>query len=138
MAFSLDFLGFGSKRKSAFRLLDREGGALDVDLRTVDDGIRQLLYQWAQQDAESTDHLDALLTDWAMFTGYLMRGPELSKRGLGSLTVTEFAARLENAVSNQDQESIDVRLIKLILATGRADRDIAAVIGLEDDPTGGD
>lgn len=134
MAFSLDFLGFGSKRKSAFGLLDREWSAMDVDLRTIDDGVRQLLYSWAQQTAESPDHMDALLTDWARFTGYLMRGPELSERGLGESVTAAFGARLETAMTDRDEDAIDVRLVKLILATQLADRDINAIVGLEDGP----
>jgi hypothetical protein len=138
MALSLDILGFGSKRKWAFQVLDREWIALDIDISRINDGVRQLLFQWAQEEGASKDALDPALLDFATFTGFLMLGPELGARPLGPDGVTTMINRLEAALVQDLKEedfveaSTDVRLVKLILATGLADRDIEAMVKLED------
>ena len=138
MALSLDILGFGSKRKWAFQVLDREWIALDIDISRINEGVRQLLFQWAQEEGASKDALDPALLDFATFTGFLMLGPELGARPLGPDGVTTMINRLEAALVQDLKEedfveaSTDVRLVKLILATGLADRDIEAMVKLED------
>ncbi|MEQ8736230.1 MAG: hypothetical protein RIC29_14985 [Rhodospirillaceae bacterium] len=141
MALSLDILGFGSKRKSAFQVLDRAWVAQDIDIRPIDGGIRQLLYTWAQQYSHDQDALDSILEDIAKFSGFLMRGPELSVRALGHDGVAAMSERLEAAVhadglnaddNENEKEPLDVRVTKLILAVKLADRDIEALISLED------
>lgn len=145
MALSLDILGFGSKRKSAFQVLDREWTALDIDIRRIDNGIRQLLYQWAQEgDTQHDDALDPILIDMAGFFGFLMLGPELGARPFGEDGLAAMSQRLNNALAEDarahtaptaDAEpSKDVGIVKLVLATKLADRDIEALVGLEDDP----
>ncbi len=143
MALSLDILGFGSKRKSAFQVLDREWVAQDIDIRPIDDGIRQLLYTWAQHYSHDQDTLDSILEDLAKFSGFLMRGPELSIRALGNDGVATMSQRLEMALhadvstaidKETDEEPLDVKVTKLILAVKLADRDIEALISLEDTP----
>ena len=140
MALSPDFLGFGSKRKTAFQLLDATWDAADIDIRTIDNGVRQLLYQWAEGVAAKADEVDVCLKDMAEFTSYLMRGPELSRRFLGNDGIAAMESRL-NAALDEDipgQESLDARLVKLILTVGLADRDIEAVVFLEGDEDGTD
>ncbi len=141
MALSLDFLGFGSKRKTAFRVLDAAWDAADIDVRAIDNGVRLLLFQWAEETAASPDNVDTRLQDFAAFTGFLMRGPELSQRALGPDGVATMERRLDAALDDDSagrSDAIDVRLIKLVLAASLADRDIEAVVGLEDEPgTGG-
>ncbi|MEQ8510554.1 MAG: hypothetical protein RIB43_16245 [Rhodospirillaceae bacterium] len=141
MPLSFDILGFGSKRKSAFQVLDREWVAQDIDIRPIDGGIRQLLYIWAQQYSHDQNTLDSILEDIAKFSGFLMRGPELSMRALGNEGVAAMSERLEaalhadglNAHDNENEEEpLDVRVTKLILAVKLADRDIEALISLED------
>ena len=143
MALSLDILGFGSKRKSAFQVLDREWVAQDIDIRPIDDGIRQLLYTWAQQYSHDQDTLDSILVEIAEFSGFLMRGPELSMRALGTDKVATMSQRLETALQAESGtspgeeagvEPLEVKVTKLILAVNLADRDIEALISLEDAP----
>lgn len=138
MVFSLDFLGFGSKRKWAFSVLDREWAAMDIDIRPVDGGVRQVLYNWVLEFAQSDDHTDALLKDAAAFTGFLMLGPELGTRPFGSEGVKAMQKRFEDALNAADtvsesDEPIDVKMVKLILAAGLADRDIEALASLDAD-----
>lgn len=145
MALSLDFLGFGSKRKTAFQVLDREWTAMDIDIRRVDSGVRQLFYQWAQEGGDTAkEALDPILLDIATFAGYLMLGPELGARPFGPDGLAAMEARLNKALEedaaahdnpeNDTTPSLDVRIVKLILATNLADRDIEAMVGLEDAP----
>ena len=143
MALSLDILGFGSKRKSAFQVLDREWVAQDIDIRPIDDGIRQLLYTWAQHYSHDQDTLDSILVEIAEFSGFLMRGPELSMRALGADKVAIMSQRLETALQADSRtspgeeagdEPLEVKVTKLILAVNLADRDIEALVSLEDTP----
>ena len=138
MVFCLDFLGFGSKRKTAFRVLDREWLALDVDIRRIDDGVRQLLYQWSRERGDLHEETDFHLVDLAMFSGFLMLGPELAARPLGQDGLATMEARLDHALSTAEDvggvgEPIDIRVIKLVLASKLADRDIDAMVTLEQD-----
>lgn len=139
MALSFDILGFGSKRKWAFQVLDREWIALDVDIRRIDGGVRQLLYQWAQESGESKQALDPTLISIAKFSGYLMLGPELGARPFGQNGLTEmsvlFDAALKADSSLEDDQDLplEVRVVRLILAAGLADRDIEALVELETD-----
>jgi len=137
MAFSLDFLGFGSKRKTAFRVLDVAWNTADIDVRTIDNGVRHLLFQWAEEAAQSPDHVDWMLKDYAAFTGFLMRGPELSLRALGHDGITAMTTRLNEAIqadTTDEDQPIDVRLVKLVFAAGLADQDIEEMVSLEDQP----
>ena len=109
-----------------------------IDISSINDGVRQLLFQWAQEEGASKDALDPALLDFATFTGFLMLGPELGARPLGPDGVTTMINLLEAALVQDLKEeyfveaSTDVRLVKLILATGLADRDIEAMVKLED------
>ena len=138
MVFSLDFLGFGSKRKTAFRVLDREWTAMDIDIRRVDDGVRHLLYQWSRERGDLHGNTDFHLVDLAMFSGFLMLGPELAARPLGKDGLSAMESRLEQALSTAENlggpgEPVDIRVTKLILASKLADRDIEAIVALEQD-----
>lgn len=143
MVLSLDFLGFGSKRKTAFQVLDQEWIAMDIDIRRIDSGVRQLIYQWAREDGETEkEALDPILLDIATFSGYLMLGPELGMRPFGPEGLAAMSERLDKALAedaaahgspgDKPQPSRDVRIVKLILATKLADRDIEVLVGLED------
>lgn len=145
MAFSFEIPGFGSKRKWAIQVLDKEWIALDIDIRRIDGGVRQLLFQWAQEGGQTEKTaLDPILLDMAAFSGFLMLGPELGARPFGEQRLAEMTARLNAALAEdaaaQDDDadtstpSWDVRIVKLILATKLADRDIEALVGLEDVP----
>ena len=138
MVFSLDFLGFGSKRKTAFRVLDREWAALDIDIRRIDDGVRLLLYQWSRERGDLQGNTDFHLVDLALYSGYLMLGPELGARPFGKDGLAAMEARLEQALSTAENvggisEPVDIRITKLILASKLADRDIEAIVTLEQD-----
>ncbi|MBT4740988.1 MAG: hypothetical protein HN793_12200 [Rhodospirillaceae bacterium] len=137
MALSLDILGFGSKRKWAFQVLDREWIALDIDIRRIDGGVRQLLFQWAQEFGDRKETLDPILIDAASFSGFLMLGPELGARPFQPSGIKVMSERLEAALDadglteEQDYPPVDVRIVRLILAAGLADRDIEALVDLE-------
>lgn len=139
MVFSLDFLGFGSKRKWAFGLLEREWAALDIDIRRVDGGVKQLLFQWAQEFGDSKDEIDPYLMDLAAWSGFLMLGPELGARPFGPDGVKTMEKRLSETMdlaARTDEEAddpLDVRVVKLVLAAKLADRDIEALITLDED-----
>lgn len=136
MALNLDILGFGSKRKTAFRILDREWAALSVDPRPIDGGVRQLLFQWAGEYGDHGGEIDATLLDLAAFTGFLMLGPELAARPFGKDGLAAMEYRLESALlaasrDGDKEESLDVKVIKLILAAKLADRDIETLVTLD-------
>ena len=138
MAFSFDFLGFGSKRKTAFRLLDLEWEALDIDVRQIDNGVRQLLYQWTLDSIIYEKDTDQILLDLANFSGFLMRGPERAERALGREGAKKMNMRLKEGIeaSAQDHDTetdtLDVKIIKLILAAGLADSEIEELISLDE------
>lgn len=140
MALSLDILGFGSKRKSAFQVLDREWVAMDIDIRRIDGGVRQLLFQWAQESGDTQATLDSTLSSIAKFSGFLMLGPELGARPLGEKGLSDMSDLLAAALEadsksgdddNNDTLPLEVRIVRLILAAKLADRDIAALVDLE-------
>jgi len=145
MAFSFEIPGFGSKRKWALQVLDREWTALDIDIRRIDGGVRQLLFQWAQEGGDTNkEALDPILVDMAAFSGFLMLGPELGARPFGTERLSTMEGRLQAALAEDEvlerdheqnlEPSLDLRIVKLVLAAKLADRDIVALVELEDRP----
>jgi len=135
MVLSLDFLGFGSKSKWAFRVLDREWAAFGIDIRRVDGGVRQILYQWAHEFGDSKDEIDHCLLDLAAWSGFLMLGPEIAVRPFGTDGTSKMKKRLNavvNAVTDPEaEESLDAKVIKLLLAAKLADSGIEALVTLD-------
>lgn len=145
MAFSFEIPGFGSKRKWALQVLDREWTALDIDIRRIDGGVRQLLFQWAQEGGDiNKEALDPILVDLAAFSGFLMLGPELGARPFGADRLASMEKRLQAALTEDEllerepeqnvEPSVNLRIVKLVLAAKLADQDIVAMVELEDRP----
>jgi len=131
-----DFFGFGSKRRSALQAFDRSLIALEVNPAYIDDGMRYLIYKWAEEHeaalpAADPSAIDRQLADAAQLISYCVLGPAETENVWGPAVRAARQARFEAALGRGDEEDFDVRLIKLVLAKEVAASDIRAVVSLD-------
>lgn len=135
MAGILDFFG-GSKRRSALQLLDRTLTTLEVNPAYIDDGMRFAIYRWAQTAAADTvsEHgvIDELMRRAAALISFCVIGPAETEAQWGASVRAEREARFDAVLANDEDETFDAKLIKLVLAKGIAAPDIQARVALED------
>jgi hypothetical protein len=128
-----DFLGFGSKRRSALQLFDRTLARLEVNPAYVDDGMRFAVYKWATvltapQDSETMDHI---MREAAALVSFCVIGAAETEALWGADVRVEREARFNTALADDRDDTLDARLIKLVLAKGLAAPDIAARVELD-------
>jgi hypothetical protein len=130
-----DFFG-GSKRRSAVQLLDRMLDTFGVNPASLDDGMRFAIYRWAQAAAAGTVSeegvVDGLMREAAALISFCIIGPAEVEATWGADVRAEREARFEAVLASGDDESFDVKLIKLVLAKGIAAPDIQARVSLEE------
>ena len=120
-----DFLGFGSKRRSALQLFDRTLAKLEVNPAYVDDGMRFAVYKWALEAGDGTaSDFDHLMTDAAALISYCVLGPAETEALWGPTERAAQEARLDNVLARGEEESFDALVIKLVLAKGIAAPDL--------------
>jgi len=129
-----DFLGFGSKRRSALQLFDRSLVGLEVNPGYIDDGMRYAVYKWAtllvtQSGRQET--IDDVMRESAALISFCVIGPAETESLWGAHVRAEREARFDAALADEDGDSLDSRLIKLVLAKGIAAPDIAARVELD-------
>jgi hypothetical protein len=130
-----DFLGFGSKRRSALQLFDRTLVQMEVNLAYIDDGMRFAIFKWASAMAnESGDTLDHLMREAAALMSFCVLGPAETETLWGAETRAAREARFQAVLDRAEEDSFDAMLIKLTLAKAIAAPDIRARVGLETDP----
>lgn len=135
MVFGLDIPGFGSKRRSALEAFGRDLAALEVNPTYVDDGMRFLIYKWAEQEEEALPAADAGAIDRhlagaAALISYCVLGAAETEALWGSAIRMARQQRFETALARGKDDDFDVRIIKLILAKGVAAPEITAVAQL--------
>lgn len=135
MVLGFDFLGLGSKRRTALKGFDQALTALEVNPAYIDDGMRYLVYKWAEDEesalpAPDPAVIDRRLGDAAVLISYCVLGPAETEAIWGSAVRIERHTRFEAALVSGNDEDFDVRLIKLILTKGVAAPDISAVAHL--------
>jgi hypothetical protein len=130
-----DFFG-GSKRRSALQLLDRSLGELEVNPAYIDDGMRFAIYRWAQEAAAGTVSesgvMDGLMRRAAELISFCVIGPAETEAQWGAGVRAEREARFDAVLASADEETLDARLIKLVLAKAIAAPDIQARVSLEE------
>jgi hypothetical protein len=135
LVFGLDFLGFGSKRRWALQLLDRSLGELEVNPAYLDDGMKYIIYDWAieeEQRAEGAEGaFDFAIRDAAALLSFCILGPEETEELWGSVVRAAREIRFNTVLDRGEDETLDARLIKLVLAKGLAAPDIRARVKLE-------
>jgi hypothetical protein len=135
MVFGFNFPGFGSKRRTALEAFGRALTALEVNPAYIDNGMRFLIYKWAEQEeaalpAPDPGLIDRRLANAATLISYCVLGAAETEAQWGSQVRLERQQRFETALASGNENAFDVRLIKLVLAKGVAAPDIAAVAQL--------
>ena len=139
--FGFDFLGFGNRRKWALDVFDRALTEFEVNRAYIDDGMRYAVYKWALIEEGRTppaDYaaLDRIMRDAAGMISFCVLGPAETERIWGPRKREQRQAHFDAALAKADEETFDVKLIKLVLTKGVAAPDIRAQAGLEE--TGSD
>lgn len=131
----IDFFG-GSKRRSALQLLDRTLANLEVNPAYIDDGMRFAIYRWANTAAAGTVSengvIDELMRQAAALISFCVLGPTETEAQWGASVRAEREARFDAVIANDEDETFDAKLIKLVLAKGIAAPDIAARVSLDE------
>ena len=131
-----DFLGFGSKRRSALQLLDRTLSDLEVNPAYVDDGMRFAIYKWAlimEANDGRAGVVDQAMREAAALISFCVLGPAETEALWGPETRAEREVRFDTVLAKGEEDSFDAMLIKLVLAKGVAAKDIQARVNLETD-----
>ena len=132
MAGFFDFLGFGSHRRSALQVLDRTLANLEVNPAYIDDGMRYAIYKWALEEERQTQvPIDRLMQDAAALMSYCVLGDAETETMWGPIMRDARRARFDKVLANDEDETFDARLIKLVLAKDIAAPDIHARVSLE-------
>jgi hypothetical protein len=127
-----DFLGFGSKRRSALNLFDRTLSALEVNPAYIDDGMRFAIYKWALLLADNRSELvDDIMREAAAMISFCVLGPAETEALWGVTVRAAREARFDRVLAEDADDSFDARLIKLVLAKDIAAPDIQARVTLE-------
>ncbi len=129
-----DFLGFGSKRRSALQLFDRTLVELEVNPAYIDDGMRFAVYKWALMLAHPDGdgrNLDAIMHEAAALMSFCVLGPTETEALWGAGVRAAREARFDNVLARGEEDSFDALLIKLVLAKGIAAPDLRARLELE-------
>ena len=134
--FGFDFLGFGNRRKWALEVLDRALGELEVNRAYVDDGMRYSIYKWALVEEERIapapfGALDNILREAAALVSFCVLGLAETAELWGAEVAAERNARFEAVLANDEDETFDAKIIKLVLAKGAVAPDIKARVTLE-------
>ena len=127
-----EFIGFGSKRRTAIKSFDKALTALEVNPAYIDDGMRFLVYKWAEEEEEALPipdpgAIDRYLLEAAALISYCVLGPAETESVWGSDVRAERGQRFEAALADGSDDVFDVRVIKLVLAKGIAAPDVSAV-----------
>src|SRR5579871_3285675 len=136
MVFGLDFFGFGSKRRTALKGFGQALTALEVNPAYIDEGVRYLVYKWAEEEEAALPvpdpgAIDRRLGDAAVLISYCVLGPAETEAVWGPAVRNERQTRFESALASGNDDDFDVRVIKLVLAKGVAAPDVSALAYLE-------
>ena len=129
-----DFLGFGSKRRSALQLLDRTLTDLEVNPAYIDDGMRFAIYKWAlimEANDGRASVVDQAMREAAALISFCVLGPSETEALWGPSVRAERERRLDAVLAKGEEDSYDAMLIKLVLAKGVAAPDIRARVNLD-------
>jgi len=124
-----DFFGFGSKRRTALEGFDRVLSQLQVNPGLIDDGMRYAIYGAVQSLSPAL--LDQRLRDAAELISLCVLGPTETAAVWGDAVCRARDARLTAALDDQSSDSLDTRVIKLVLMKGIASPEVAARVELE-------
>jgi hypothetical protein len=136
--FGFDFLGFGNRKRWALEALDRALGEFEVNRAYMDDGMRYAIYNWARAEEERIapadfSALDRILREAAALVSYCVLGAAETTELWGAEVQGQREARFSAVLANEDADTFDARIIKLVLAKGVAAPDIRARVDLEQD-----
>ena len=135
MVFGLDFLGIGNKRRWALQLLDKTLGELEVNPAHLDDGMKYVIYNWAIEEKSRTGDTegdnDSIIRNAATLLSFCILGSAETEELWGAAVRSAREARFDAVLERGENETLDARLIKLVLAKGLAAADIRARAELE-------
>jgi len=135
--FGFDFLGFGNRRKWALDVFDRALTEFEVNRAYIDNGMRYAVYKWALLEEERIapadfGTLDRIMREAAGMISFCVLGPTETEQLWGPRKRVQRQANFDAALARADEETFEVKLIKLVLAKGIAAPDIRAQVSLEE------
>ncbi len=130
----LDFLGLGSRRRTALRGFDAALVAGEVNPAYVDDGMRYIIYKWATEEEAAfgldPSHLDRRMIEAAGVLSYCVLGPTEMESIFGPEARKRGEDVMARALAPDGDETFEARIVKLALARGIAAAEIAEQVEL--------
>lgn len=128
--------GFGGKKRFYFKVFDDAARRCGLHASLVEDAFRLTVWRWvdaecAAQGRQGDDCLYHGMEAVARLAAFAMLEPEESRDHLSDEEFAAVAGRLEQVLDHPEWDGLDNRVIRLVLATGRANRSIADRVELD-------
>lgn len=130
--------GFGGKKRFYFQAFDRGLRDAGVHPALVEDAMRLAVYRWVMDRLPAPGRDPGLFHQEEMeaagrFAAFVLIGPgEIVAQGAGA-RLGELEARFDTVLDAPDHDTVDARLVRLIVSLDRAADDIASRIEIEVD-----
>ncbi len=128
MVFGLSDIFGSSSRRAALQLFDRTLTELEVNPAYVDDGMRYAIYKWA---LEAGGDIDRTMRDAAALVSFCVLGAAETEALWGAAVRNARQTRFDHVLDNNEDDTFDARIIKLVLTKEVAASDIRARAALE-------
>lgn len=128
--------GFGGKKRFYFRVFDDALRKAGLHPATMDDAFRLTVWRWVEEEIASGRCRDenphySLMEAVARLAAFAMLEPEESREQLPAEALAAVTERLDRVLDDPETDGLDNRVIRLVLATGRANRTIAERVELD-------
>lgn len=133
--------GFGGKKRFYFKVFDDAARRCGLHGSLVEDAFRLTVWRWVEADcarkashtknAEANDCLYHGMEAVARLAAFAMLEPEESRDHLSEEEFAAVAGRLEQVLDQPERDGLDNQVIRLVLATGRANRSITDRVELD-------
>lgn len=130
--------GFGGKKRFYFKAFDRGLREAGVHPALVEDAMRLAVYRWVSDRVPGPGRDPGLFHQEEMeaagrFAAFVMTGPATLTAESAGAHLGELEARFDAVLDAPDHDTVDTRLVRLILSLDRAADEIASRIEIEVD-----
>lgn len=128
--------GFGGKKRFYFKVFDDAARRCGLHSALLDDAFRLTVWRWVERECSSQGGNDdgclaSGMEAVAQLVAFAMLEPVESREYLSAEAFAAVDGRLDQVLDRPEEDGLDNRVIRLVLATGRANRNIAERVELD-------